>query len=50
MKTTVNQQMFATINVCGLANQNISLLLMFAFWSWGELYGKPCFTKMALTP
>ena len=30
---TVNQQMFAAINVCGMANQNISLLLMFAFLS-----------------
>ena len=31
---TVNQQMFkfAAINVCGLANQNILLLLMFAFF------------------
>ena len=47
---TVNQQMFAAINVCGLVNQNISLLLMFAFLSWGELDGKPCFTKMAITP
>ncbi len=47
---TVNQQMFAAINVCGLANQNISLLLMFAFLSWGELDGKLCFTKLAITP
>ncbi len=47
---TVNQQMFAVINVCGLANQNISLLLMFAFLSRGELDGNPCFTKMAITP
>ena len=41
--------MFAAINVCRLANQNILLLLMFAFLSWGELHGKPSFTKMAIT-
>ena len=42
--------MFAVINVCGLANQNISLLLMFMFLFWGELDGKLCFTKMVMTP
>ncbi len=42
--------MFAAINVCGLANQNISLLLMFAFLSWDELDGKHSFTKMTITP
>ena len=42
--------MFAAINVCRLANQNTLLLLMFAFLSWGELDGKPCFTKMVITP
>ncbi len=24
--------------------------IMFVFLSWCELYGKPCFTKMAITP
>ncbi len=47
---TVNQQMFTAMNVCGLANQSILLLLMFAFLSCGELDGKPSFTKMAVTP
>ena len=42
--------MFTAINVRGLVNENISLLLMFAFLSCSELYGKPCFTKIAITP
>ena len=42
--------MFAAINVCGLAKQNILLLVMFAFLSCGELHGKPCFSKVAITP
>ena len=42
--STVNQQMFAAINVCGLANQNILLLLIFAFFAGVQLDGKQYFT------